>query len=173
MTEGLSAGLKAEPGFASAPLPLSDDLVRKVPVGPAEPLPSEDDSIRCICGYTEDDGATVFCEDCKTWQHIDCYYFPTNEVPEVHQCVICKPRPVDGLAAAQRQSQSRSAAPLTGEKKPKKTAVKATKRRNKESVHLNGVDRFTQHDRASPGPHEPPPSKRPKTSHRTSSSTTS
>ena len=30
--------------------------------------------IKCICGRPEDDGNTVYCETCDTWQHIECYY---------------------------------------------------------------------------------------------------
>lgn len=48
----------------------------------------EDYTIKCICGYDDDDGNTVFCEQCKKWQHIDCYYHNTK-VPETHVCVDC------------------------------------------------------------------------------------
>ena len=36
----------------------------------------EEDSstIKCICGFSDDDGNTVLCEKCDTWQHIVCYY---------------------------------------------------------------------------------------------------
>jgi hypothetical protein len=44
------------------------------------PLEEEDYTIKCICNYTDDDGNTVFCENCQTWQHIECYY-PDHPVP--------------------------------------------------------------------------------------------
>lgn len=34
----------------------------------------EDYTIKCICGFQEDDGNTVYCERCDTWQHTECYY---------------------------------------------------------------------------------------------------
>ncbi|KAJ6136679.1 hypothetical protein N7497_012383 [Penicillium chrysogenum] len=50
-------------------------------------------TIKCICSFDEDDGNTVFCEGCETWQHILCYY-PDKKVPDVHNCVDCEPRPL-------------------------------------------------------------------------------
>lgn len=41
--------------------------------------------IKCICGFSEDDGETVLCELCNTWQHIACFYASPNSVPEVHK----------------------------------------------------------------------------------------
>lgn len=55
-------------------------------------------TIKCICTYTDVDGNTVYCEDCDTWQHINCYY-PDNSVPELHFCRDCRPRPLDGKEA--------------------------------------------------------------------------
>ena len=56
--------------------------------------------IKCICGFREDDGNTVFCDLCDTWQHTMCYYIdkygnvPTKEELEVidHFCADCQPR---------------------------------------------------------------------------------
>ena len=30
--------------------------------------------IGCICGFSDDDGSTVDCEKCGTWQHTGCVY---------------------------------------------------------------------------------------------------
>ena len=36
-------------------------------------VPEEEDyTIKCICTYEDDDGNTVFCDKCETWQHIEC-----------------------------------------------------------------------------------------------------
>ncbi|GAP82939.2 putative PHD-finger domain-containing protein [Rosellinia necatrix] len=64
-------------------------------------------TIRCICGFADDDGSTIYCELCDTWQHIECYY-PHNrdEVTQDdynHTCVVCKPRTLDGQRAKERQ----------------------------------------------------------------------
>lgn len=66
----------------------------------------ENEAIKCFCGYNDDDGNTVFCETCCTWGHIECYY-PDGIVPEVHECVDCRPRFVDAEGAKERQRQSR------------------------------------------------------------------
>ena len=69
----------------------------------------EDDQIICVCGYAEDDGWTVQCEQCQRWQHILCYYpsYENENLPDsfVHYCVDCKPRQIDSDSARQRQMQ--------------------------------------------------------------------
>ncbi|KAI9821894.1 MAG: hypothetical protein M1827_002476 [Pycnora praestabilis] len=54
------------------------------------PTPTEAEmyTIKCLCGNSEDDGNTVRCEECDTWQHIECYY-PNAKVSEVHNCIDC------------------------------------------------------------------------------------
>ncbi|CEJ62167.1 hypothetical protein PMG11_10675 [Penicillium brasilianum] len=47
--------------------------------------------IKCICKYDESHWPIMFCEGCKTSQHIVCYY-RDESVPDVHNCVDCKPR---------------------------------------------------------------------------------
>jgi hypothetical protein len=63
--------------------------------------------IKCICELTYDDGNTVLCEECDTWQHIICYYVSVFHVPDVHECADCRPRPVDAEAANERQTKRR------------------------------------------------------------------
>jgi uncharacterized protein len=142
----------------------------------ADPPAEEDDYlIRCICGFPDDDGNTVLCEECNTWQHIECYY-PNLQVPDIHQCASCQPRPIDAKSATDRQKQARTAT-LPGEKKTKRPQPRSHKKKVKETTPLvNGgphIEKFDAHDRASGSPHDPPPAKRPKTSHRASSSTAS
>ena len=70
----------------------------------------EEYTIKCICGFKYDDGNTVYCERCDTWQHTGCYYLdeggvvPTKEVLSSidHFCADCKPRPLDVRAAIKR-----------------------------------------------------------------------
>lgn len=62
--------------------------------------------IECYCGTNDDDGNTVFCEMCGTWQHIQCYY--ANEiVPEVHVCTGCELRSLVGNSAAHQHKRMR------------------------------------------------------------------
>ncbi|GAW18630.1 hypothetical protein ANO14919_081090 [Xylariales sp. No.14919] len=91
----------------SAP-PISNHVPNKT-LAPAEEEPY---TIKCICDFTDDDGNTIYCEQCDTWQHIECYY-PYNMV-EVHRddfnhsCVECKPRILDRQRANERQIQRQS-----------------------------------------------------------------
>lgn len=62
-------------------------------------------TIKCICGYDDDDRITVLCEICDTWQHVLCYYKSAANVPDVHKCSGCNPRPIDTVRLVQRQQQ--------------------------------------------------------------------
>ncbi|KAF2662682.1 hypothetical protein K491DRAFT_579026, partial [Lophiostoma macrostomum CBS 122681] len=142
----------------------------------------EEDSstIKCICGFSDDDGNTVLCEKCDTWQHIVCYYESAHHVPDVHECVDCQPRAVDSKSAVEKQRMRRELHSI-GERKGKpKTAPKSHKKRVKDplgAVQPNGWAVHSNHDhyygneRKSGSPRDlPPAAKRPKTSHRTSGS---
>ncbi|TXT13424.1 hypothetical protein VHUM_00791 [Vanrija humicola] len=64
--------------------------------------------IRCICGFTEDDGFTIQCEGCNAWEHGLCFgYRDESSVPETYFCELCEPRPVDPQAARTLQMQAR------------------------------------------------------------------
>ncbi|KAF2019381.1 hypothetical protein BU24DRAFT_386243 [Aaosphaeria arxii CBS 175.79] len=141
----------------------------------------ESSVIKCICGYSDDDGNTVLCEKCDSWQHIVCYYVTAQNVPDIHECVDCLPRTVDSKGAADKQRQRRELQNSIGERKVKpKTATKNHKKRAKDplgSVQPNGWAVHSNNDlhynpeRKSGSPRDqPPPNKRPKTSHRTSGS---
>ena len=69
---------------------------------------AEDDEeyiIKCICDFQEDDGNTVYCEKCETWQHIICYY-DQKEVPDLHNCADCEPRSTNARLATERQKRN-------------------------------------------------------------------
>ncbi|KAK4247363.1 hypothetical protein C7999DRAFT_32236 [Corynascus novoguineensis] len=76
------------------------------------PVDTEDEEpyiIKCICNFTEDDGNTIYCETCDTWQHIHCYY-PNNvgdalKLDFAHSCVECKPRVLNREQAVSRMYQ--------------------------------------------------------------------
>lgn len=145
--------------------------------GPVEG--DESSTIKCICGFADDDGNTVLCERCDTWQHILCYYETEQNVPDVHECTDCAPRIVDSKGASDKQRHRRELF-INGERKARpKTAAKNPKKRSKDTpgaVQPNGwpmhpSDAQYTPDRKSGSPRDlPPPNKRPKTSHRTSGS---
>ncbi|KAF2763144.1 hypothetical protein EJ05DRAFT_27524 [Pseudovirgaria hyperparasitica] len=132
-------------------------------------------TIKCICGFEDDDGNTVLCEKCNSWQHIACYY-GTDKVPEVHECNDCLPRKLDASAARDRQRTIRDPG-NANDKKIKKPASKSHKKKGKESIstiQINGWahdknDHFVQ-DRKSGSPRDQPPTKRQKSSHKPSPS---
>ncbi|PNS16257.1 hypothetical protein CAC42_6364 [Sphaceloma murrayae] len=141
----------------------------------------DDGEIACICAFTGDDGATVQCDKCLRWQHISCYYPPPKEVPgtdQKHYCADCVDQPdLDARKATDRQR--RALEQRNGTNGIKRSAAKAPKKKTKDSPSLtaqvNGwSDRHTHlhnHDRKSASPRDqPPPAKKPKTSHRSSNS---
>ncbi|KAK4548368.1 hypothetical protein LTR36_010239 [Oleoguttula mirabilis] len=140
----------------------------------------DDGQISCFCGYNDDDGNTVACDNCNRWNHTICYYpqYDGRELPEglEHYCVECKPRVIDVHSANAQQRARREHQNLlaNGAKRP---PAKSHKKKVKEPAapgYTNGwpLDNF-RHDRNSASPRDqPPPAKRPKTSHRTSDSTT-
>jgi hypothetical protein len=67
---------------------------------------TEECIIQCFCGTLEDDGNTVLCEKCGTWQHIECYYVNVL-VPDRHLCKACEPRPQNGKDAMHRHKRLR------------------------------------------------------------------
>lgn len=134
----------------------------------AAPEEEEPYTIKCICAFEDDDGNTVFCEGCETWQHIECYY-EGNAVPEVHNCVDCEPRPLDGEKATLRQIHLRQEG---GDQKSKRSGSKGHKKKSKERKDAHDqVNGF--HSRSDSGARDQPPAKKPKTSHRSSGSVNS
>lgn len=69
------------------------------------PIPGE--SVRClVCGTTdaeydetEDEREMIECENCKTWQHIECMYGSnfTGQIPDKYLCDVCEPDSWFGL----------------------------------------------------------------------------
>lgn len=135
-------------------------------------------TIKCICGFLDDDGHTVLCEQCNTWQHIECYYWPALVVPEVHQCADCLPRVLDASEASQRQRRHRVPLNLTDDRRLKRPVTKPhkktrTKEHNNAGVLQSGwpaVEPSTIDGRNGSPRDQPPPAKRPKTNHRSSTS---
>ncbi|KAI1265725.1 hypothetical protein F5Y18DRAFT_44738 [Xylariaceae sp. FL1019] len=105
----------------SAPLTFSH--VAHKTQAPAEEEPY---TIKCICDFIDDDGNTIYCDKCDSWQHIECYYpFNMDEVTLedfYHFCVDCSPRPLDRQRAKERQflRQNKLALASAPERKPTK-----------------------------------------------------
>lgn len=171
----------------------SDSLLppEKPPIDPKILVPpqqaDEDDStIKCICGFKHDDGSSVFCEKCETWQHTECYYYDekndrvltTDELNRIsHFCTDCDPRTLDVQAAIHRQ-KNRLGGFDHDDRKAKKAATKTHKKRATKGAEVNGVlangwspDAESTQDRTSRSPRDPLTStKKPKSHHRPSQS---
>ncbi|KAL8952279.1 MAG: hypothetical protein Q9222_001810 [Ikaeria aurantiellina] len=143
----------------------------------------EDYTIKCICGFYDDDGNTVFCDRCETWQHTECYYFEDGEVPDVsdidHWCADCHPRSLDVRSATERQRMRRERSE-SGDRKVKKATTKSHKKKvrapDSHLILANGSSLYDRNDHhpvpdRSGSPREKVPStKRSKPNHRYSTS---
>ncbi|KAG9781133.1 hypothetical protein KCU88_g3525, partial [Aureobasidium melanogenum] len=131
----------------------------------------EEYTIKCICIYTDDDGNTVYCPKCDTWQHIECYYHG-KKVPEEHFCADCFPRDLDAKKATERQRRHREALD-GGDRKVKRPSSKSQKKKHKESIatveQVNGWHSLDRHESVTSA-RDGPPAKKPKTNHRASAS---
>lgn len=166
----------------SAPPLLPADKNTSKDAGPKVKPKKEEDSdgvIQCICNYPGDDGYTVECEECQTWQHIECYYPGRRALEEEfrHSCAVCKPtkhRDLDVRRAAERMSARRAPLPQVDEgphdKRTKRASSKSHKKKTKPTDlqlngHAVGNDAFKNGS-----PHDLPPAKKIKTSHKSSQS---
>jgi hypothetical protein len=128
---------------------------------PVEENPDEY-TIKCICDWSEDDGNTIYCETCNTWQHIECFYpgraEETSHPDFAHSCADCKPRPLDRRRAIEWQrSQSHNKVPSdNGDKKTKRPTSKSHKKKTKPSdLQVNGYHDHDGHRNGSPQDHHP------------------
>ncbi|KAL7271963.1 SET domain-containing protein 3 [Rhizina undulata] len=150
--------------------------------GPSQPpslanstaTPDEaDDSageIDCICEIQEDDGYTICCDHCRTWQHFACLAIAKDNVPAEWFCTKCRPRPVDVQKAKdlqrQRQEQARKS------HKKKRTTTSSHKKKESNSNGTNGTSKTNTEKTTAqalgkpPSPREGPPTTSRKRAHR-------
>ncbi|KAH9908619.1 hypothetical protein F4778DRAFT_355098 [Xylariomycetidae sp. FL2044] len=138
-------------------------------------------TIKCICDFADDDGNTIYCDICDTWQHIECYYphLPPGDIKEdfPHSCVECEPRLLDRDSANARQRLRQGKNGQTGqtaipEKKPKRPPSKSHKKKTKPTdLLVNGQtlpDPSSKHNETPTHQH-----KKSKSTHRPSQSVSS
>ncbi|KAI1073457.1 hypothetical protein F5B20DRAFT_574765 [Whalleya microplaca] len=156
-------------------------LPNYVPIKAQDPVEEEPYTIKCICDFTDDDGNTIYCESCDTWQHIECYY-PLNVEEALQQdfshfCASCKPRSLDRQAAhaRQRMRQSKPSSTMEApERKQKRPPSKSHKKKAKPTdLALNGhsgSDSNTKHSQDHVSTHQ---HKKSKSTHRPTQSISS
>ncbi|KAH7328019.1 hypothetical protein B0I35DRAFT_6447 [Stachybotrys elegans] len=159
-----------------APAPLVA-IVKDEPPQKVEVVEEEPYTIKCICNFSDDDGNTIYCETCDTWQHIDCFY-PDNREEAIredfsHSCAECKPRPLNRQKAIERTLRLKNAV-LEVDKKPKRPPSKSHKKKTKPNeLQINGQHAPNESGKhTSPSDHAPA-TKKSKTSHRPSHSVSS
>ena len=125
-----------------------------------EAVDEEPYTIKCICDYSDDDGMTIYCETCDTWQHIDCFYPGRIEDAQKkefdHSCADCKPRPLDRRLATERQRLQRQnkAGNDNGDKKTKRPPSKSHKKKTKPSdLQVTGTHDRDGYKHGSPHEH--------------------
>lgn len=161
------------PNAVPEPL-IKDESPAKAEGGEEEPY-----TIKCICTFSDDDGNTIYCETCDTWQHIECFY-PNNREEAIredfaHACADCNPRPLDRKKAIDRTYRlTHAAVGDSHEKKPKRPPSKSHKKKPKPVELTNGLDgpksSLENGKHGSPTEHT---SKKPKSSHKASQSISS
>ncbi|KAL1864504.1 hypothetical protein VTK73DRAFT_5830 [Phialemonium thermophilum] len=150
-----------------------------------ESVDEEPYTIKCICNFSDDDGNTIYCEKCDTWQHIECFY-PDNVEDALredftHFCAECKPRALDRQKARERQTARLFVVDFgeeeTADKKQKRSPSKSHKKKPKPTdLQLAGPPASTneqaKHNNTSG--HDPShPAKKSKSSHKASHSVSS
>ncbi|KAK8846548.1 hypothetical protein IAR55_005634 [Kwoniella newhampshirensis] len=128
--------------------------------------------IRCICGFTEDDGFTIQCEECGAWEHGMCFgYLDEASAPDTYFCELCRPRPVDAVSARQaqeialeQQRQARAAAVNAGDnpsekEKPRSKGGKPRRPRTESVIEAEIEPKDVGGKERSPSVMGPPPTK--------------
>lgn len=47
--------------------------------------------VKCICNVDIEKGRMVFCEGCRTWQHLVCFQLEGKVLPDDWYCPECEP----------------------------------------------------------------------------------
>lgn len=174
----LSTQIATLPQAAPNPSSASSTSARDAPTA-AEQGDEEPYTIKCICDYRDDDGNTIYCETCDTWQHIECFY--PGRVDDAakaefdHSCADCKPRPLDRRHATERQRSQRQERSSTGADKKTKRPP-STKGHRKRAKPPSDLQQVNGHGDEKHDDHPPPPPHAPsgrKKGHRASQSVSS
>lgn len=166
----------SQTAYPALPATSIQDALHKQEMVEEEPY-----TIKCICDFSDDDGNTVLCETCDTWQHIECFYpdnaADANREDFVHSCADCKPRALDPQKAHERQKARLTVSVVeeeTTDRKPKRPPSKNPKKKPKPTeLQINGHSSNHDHNKHS-NPHDQLyPPKRLKNTHKSAHSVSS
>lgn len=116
--------------------------------------PEEQSSeIQCICGFHDDDGFTICCDQCDTWQHLYCVDIRQDRVPESYLCPNCLPRPLDVRRAKEHQQSRREREDKDKiRRKRQKTNTNANISRRRDHTNNNNNNNINTTQSNGPGP---------------------
>lgn len=168
--------LAAVPSQAVPAAPATPVVKDEATANAVETVEEEPYTIKCICNFSDDDGNTIYCETCDTWQHIDCFY-PDNREEAIredfaHSCAECKPRPLNRQKAIERTLRLKKAVleEESVDKKSKRPPSKSQKKKVKPAdSQAAGQSTLSESGRQANVAGDQP-SKKVKTSHRPSNS---
>ncbi|KAA8901782.1 hypothetical protein FN846DRAFT_781000 [Sphaerosporella brunnea] len=122
--------------------------------------------IRCICDCNEDDGHTVCCDKCGTWQHVICMQIPEDTVlsESEYMCASCSPRHVEATRARELQRKRRR------DEKNNRRKRSTTASHKKKEPPAGGVNGIAPGVAKLPSPREPQAPTTRKRNHRASHS---
>jgi hypothetical protein len=168
-----TAAVPAQAATAPEEPIVKDEIQHKAELVEEEPY-----TIKCICDFRGDDGNTIYCETCDTWQHIECFY-PDNREEAIredfaHSCADCQPRSLNQQKALERTARLKTVAFQETDKKTKRPPSKSHKKKTKPiELHINGANGITENGKPIISGDHPPPAKKVKSSHRPSQSISS
>ncbi|KAI8068197.1 hypothetical protein BC940DRAFT_36943 [Gongronella butleri] len=93
--------------------------------------------IRCICDSTEDDGFTIQCDKCLTWQHAFCMKINSKNIPDRYLCSLCDKRPVPSNAGMHKKR------PVSKPSGANSTTTTTTPSTSNASTPINAVTKRT------------------------------
>ncbi|CUS09506.1 unnamed protein product [Tuber aestivum] len=85
--------------------------------------------IDCICEISDDDGFTICCDKCDTWQHLVCVQLNKDNVPSIYYCPKCDPRTLDVQMAKDIQQHRREEEQAKRSHKKKRSTGTSHKKR--------------------------------------------
>lgn len=149
--------MEPEPSKSRATGKTSKSKSKKAAVTPEAEEDGEPDSVRCICGATEEDDdvdiSWVACDTCGVWQHTDCMGLSgTDYEDRPYFCEQCRPQNHKSLLAAIKRGE-RPWEPATQrreEQKQKKKGKRGRKSRASEVKPHVGNDNVPSPQKVGP-----------------------